>query len=110
MKIKQLFSPINFSKVSLKVVDIDDKEHDIEAWRYLTIKNHKEETPLVDVSYYEFYASFIANDVVTIKCLNLYYDDEYKVFINGNIANGWANEIGWCKNFRGFIQYRHLVE
>lgn len=37
-------------------------------------------------------------------------EDEYKTFIKGNISNGWGNEVGWCRNFKGFIQYRHLID
>lgn len=35
-------------------------------------------------------------------------DEEYHNHHNGNLANN--NGIGWCRNFRGFIQYRALIE
>jgi thymidylate synthase ThyX len=38
-------------------------------------------------------------------------DEEYKYFVNGDTANmNWDTITGWCRNFRGFIQYRRLIE
>lgn len=38
-------------------------------------------------------------------------EEEYKYFVNGDTANmNWDTITGWCRNFRGFIQYRHLIE
>ena len=42
--------------------------------------------------------------------------EEYESFIKGTITNniegGWkgVKGIGWCNNFKGFIQYRYLLE
>ena len=42
-------------------------------------------------------------------------DEEYESFIKGTITNnvekGWTGVkgIGWCNNFRGFIQYRYMI-
>ena len=60
-------------------------------------------------------------------CARAMSDEEYSYFIKGyienqgaereNYENGYLEEIyipdntqGWCNNFKGFIQYRHLLE
>lgn len=44
-------------------------------------------------------------------------DEEYVRWVNGKledgkfeIPNSTEKSDGWCRNFRGFIQYRHLIE
>lgn len=40
-------------------------------------------------------------------------DEEYSYFIKGDINPGFdipKESMGWCNNFKGFIQYRYLVE
>jgi hypothetical protein len=46
-------------------------------------------------------------------------DEEYNSYISGNLDKADAYQIylngktpysGWCRNFKGFIQYRHLIE
>lgn len=60
-------------------------------------------------------------------CARAMSDEEYSYFIKGyienqgaereNLEDGYSEEIyipkntqGWCNNFRGFIQYRYLIE
>ena len=51
-------------------------------------------------------------------CARAMSDYEYETFIkgvihldeNGTMAETSPNCFGWCNNFRGFIQYRYLVE
>lgn len=51
-------------------------------------------------------------------CARVMSDEEYLTHINGQlhlneegrIEETSPNLFGWCRNFRGFIQYRHLVE
>lgn len=47
-------------------------------------------------------------------CARVMSDDEYNQFsrtIPSKAEIWWAElEKGWCRNFRGFIQYRHMIE
>ena len=49
-------------------------------------------------------------------CARAMTDKEYQSFIkgarwfNGTVSMFNDDSLGWCRNFRGFIQYRHLVE
>lgn len=61
-------------------------------------------------------------------CARVMNEEEYNSFIKGEVelgldtsSGGWGgppsatyhpntNTQGWCRNFRGFIQYRHLIE
>lgn len=60
-------------------------------------------------------------------CAKAMDDDEYNSFVRGKMNSIWDSDLitdntyemsvqmdnslfGWCKNFRGFIQYRHLIE
>ena len=47
-------------------------------------------------------------------CCRAMTDLEYHIFIKGKIEEDESKNnpeiYGWCNNFRGFIQYRYLVE
>lgn len=50
-------------------------------------------------------------------CAKVMTDEEYRLFYKGNIGSHLNGDIqfkehvlGWCNNFRGFIQYRYLIE
>ena len=44
-------------------------------------------------------------------CARAMSDSEYFNFVKGNTTDAPNNSIyGWCRNFKGFIPYRHLVE
>ena len=52
-------------------------------------------------------------------CARTMSDEEYNSHVNGKIEDysttmeGYQpteESFGWCRNFRGFIQYRHLTE
>ncbi len=48
-------------------------------------------------------------------CARAMSDEEYNSFYKGYVPmNGSRDEeksiLGWCRNFKGFIQYRHLIE
>lgn len=49
-------------------------------------------------------------------CARVMSEEEYESFYNGQLSKGieyfhpYDEEQGWCRNFRGFIQYRHIVE
>jgi hypothetical protein len=51
-------------------------------------------------------------------CARAMRDDEYRLFVNGETSYSSSelsviasiNDQGWCRNFRGFIQYRYIVE
>lgn len=59
-------------------------------------------------------------------CARAMSDEEYYTFIKGQVGKqGYINQIktgyngfepkeskvfGWCRNFKGFIQYRHIIE
>jgi thymidylate synthase ThyX len=49
-------------------------------------------------------------------CARVMTSEEYFRFFNGDSEGKFTNEkqfiesFGWCRNFKGFIQYRHLIE
>lgn len=46
-------------------------------------------------------------------CARAMSDEEYNSFIKGDTNNDgvdFKTTLGWCNNFRGFIQYRYLIE
>jgi len=46
-------------------------------------------------------------------CAQVMSDLEYRNFTKTSPypdVNGYTEQEGWCRNFKGFIQYRHLVE
>ena len=44
-------------------------------------------------------------------CARAMSDEEYYQFFNGQCKEAhYFNGNGWCRNFKGFIQYRHLIE
>lgn len=50
-------------------------------------------------------------------CAKVMNEDEYNRFIKGEILNADLlietqdnNKIGWCRNYKGFIQYREVLE
>ena len=44
-------------------------------------------------------------------CARAMSDDEYSEFYKGIVKNPtYYNGNGWCNNFRGFIQYRYMIE
>ncbi len=53
----------------------------------------------------EEYETFIKGRIIDIGCEKETYEDGYECSMQ------FTNNIqGWCRNFKGFIQYRHLVE
>lgn len=46
-------------------------------------------------------------------CARAMSDEEYNSFIKGDTNNDgvdFKTTLGWCNNFKGFIQYRYLIE
>ena len=44
-------------------------------------------------------------------CARAMSDSEYFNFVKGNTTDAPNNSIyGWCRNFKGFIPYRHIIE
>ena len=62
-------------------------------------------------------------------CAKAMDDEEYISFIKGKVKSGWVDEsehqiflsrkdhnfglypeLGWCNNFKGFIQYRYIID
>lgn len=55
-------------------------------------------------------------------CARAMSDEEYYKFVKGEIVEinpdgkgnceglDWKKAAGWCRNFKGFIQYRHIIE
>jgi thymidylate synthase ThyX len=49
-------------------------------------------------------------------CARVMTSEEYFRFFNGDSEGKFTNEkqfiesFGWCRNFKGFIQYRHLID
>jgi thymidylate synthase ThyX len=43
-------------------------------------------------------------------CAKAMSDEEYDLFFNGDLKANNFESAGWCRNFKGFIQYRHIVE
>ena len=44
-------------------------------------------------------------------CARAMSDSGYFNFVKGNTTNAPNNSIyGWCRNFKGFIPYRHIIE
>ena len=46
-------------------------------------------------------------------CARAMSEEEYDKFFKGEIPNSFVNNpfgLGWCNNYKGFIQYRYLIE
>lgn len=43
-------------------------------------------------------------------CARVMTNQEYDDFHKGDLNKDDASQYGWCNNFRGFIQYRYLIE
>ena len=49
-------------------------------------------------------------------CARAMTKEEYETYYRGELSKGLEyfhpsdEKMGWCRNFRGFIQYRHLIE
>jgi hypothetical protein len=47
-------------------------------------------------------------------CVRVMTDDEYETWYRGDEANsghlGNPKNQGWCRNYKGFIQYREIIE
>lgn len=53
----------------------------------------------------EEYETFIKGRIIDVGCEKETYEDGYECSMQ------FTNNIqGWCRNFKGFIQYRHIIE
>lgn len=43
-------------------------------------------------------------------CARVMINQEYDDFHKGDLSKDNASQYGWCNNFKGFIQYRYLIE
>ena len=73
----------------------------------------------------ELHDNLISQNLLPMEhCARTMSDEEYVSFIKGNLdaeidADGYIdisthinnhNSFGWCRNFKGFIPYRHIIE
>ena len=108
-KILVMISTAMAARTSYTVVG-DEKEIDYQKMIELHDKliEMRHDSPLehcARVMSDEEYKTFIKGKIIDVGCQKEIYDNGYECSMQ------FTNDVqGWCRNFKGFIQYRHLIE